>query len=68
MTIVITRPRGAEARERYLVAQVLSTQIRTYRCDHIGIAQSVVTEWSRARYHLSPGIVRPLNCQLDPAP
>lgn len=68
MTIFITRPRGAEARERYLVAQVLPTKIRTYRCDHIGIAQSVAAEWGAARYQVSPGIVRPIRCQLDPAP
>lgn len=59
--MLITKPLGAAARERYLVSQIRGAVLRLYRTDHHEHAQTVAREWRAANYVWTPGTARRLN-------
>jgi hypothetical protein len=59
--VLITRPIGATALERYLVAQVRGNTLRLCRVGEHGTAKFVAREWNTADYTWSPGELRKLN-------
>ena len=56
--IVITKPLGADARHRYMVAQALRHTLRIARTDHIATAHAIAAEWGMAKYMHTPGEIR----------
>ena len=56
--IVITRPRGADANQRYMVTQALRHTLRIARTDHPATAHAIATEWSMRQYTCTPGVMR----------
>lgn len=59
--VLITKPVGAPASARYLVAQIRGAVLRLYRTNHHERAQSVAREWQSANYTWTPGTTRRLN-------
>lgn len=61
--VFVTKPRGAEAKHRYLVVQVAPEGLRMARTDHPGVASAIAGEWRIHQYSYTPGEIRAIHSQ-----
>ena len=67
MPVLITKPIGAPAAERYMVTQLAPASIRIARVDHHAVAEAIAREWGSANYSFSPGCKRAINLRAPAA-
>ena len=56
--IVVSKPNGAAAGQRYMVAEALRNTLRIARTDHPAAAHAIAVEWGMRQYKLTPGELR----------